>query len=64
MTHTEFGENKTELCEAMLKKNVCLQLPTQVFKEWVGRSGFFFFFFFCGRLVGLYKVTSPTLKSK
>ena len=24
----------------------CLQLPTQVFKEWVGRSGVFFFFFF------------------
>ena len=30
----------------------CLQFPTQVFKEWVGRSGlfysFFFFFFFLG----------------
>ena len=48
----------------MLKK-FCLQLPTQVFKEWVGRSGFFFFFyFFFRRLVGLYKVTSPILKSK
>ena len=23
-------------------KIVCLQLPTQMFKEWVGRSGFFF----------------------
>ena len=27
-------------------KIVCLQLPTQMFKEWVGRLGFFFFFFF------------------
>ena len=45
----------------------CLQLPTQVFKEWVGRSGiffFFFFFFFFGRLLGQYKDTSPMLKSK
>ena len=25
--------------------NCCLQLPTQMFKEWVGRSGFFFFFY-------------------
>ena len=28
-----------------LKKIVCLQLPTWVFKEWIGRSGIFFFFF-------------------
>ena len=27
-------------------KIVCLQLPTQMYKEWIGRSGFFFFFFF------------------
>ena len=24
----------------------CLQLPAQMFKKWVGRSGSFFFFFF------------------
>ena len=31
--------------QAILKKNVCLQLPTQGLKEWVGGSDFFFFFF-------------------
>ena len=40
-------------------KIVCLQLPTRMFKEWIGRSGFFFlqwvgkldFFFFSVRLI-------------
>ena len=34
------------LHEAIFKKIVCLQLPTQVFSEWVGRSGIIINFFF------------------
>ena len=50
-----------ERCSSKLKI-VCLQLPTQVFKEWVGRSGIFFIYLFFFFVVGLYKVTSPMLK--
>ena len=31
-------------------KIVCLRLPTQMFKEWVGRSGFFFLQWVVGKL--------------
>ena len=82
MLQTDSSKYETRI-KARIKKSVCLQLPTPVFKEWVSRSVFLFyfilffiflffyflfiylfFFFFWSRLIGLYKITSPTLKSK